>query len=37
MNENRRGTLFVKVDVVVPKFIEPADAETLRQLKAKYG
>jgi DnaJ-class molecular chaperone len=37
MNENRRGTLFVKVDVVVPKFIEPEDAETLRQLKAKYG
>lgn len=37
MNENRRGTLFVKVDVVVPKFIEPDDVETLRQLKAKYG
>jgi molecular chaperone DnaJ len=37
MNENRRGTLFVKVDVIVPKFIEPQDVETLRQLKAKYG
>ena len=37
MNENRRGTLFVKVDVIVPKFIEPEDADTLRQLKAKYG
>jgi curved DNA-binding protein len=37
MNENRRGNLYVKIDVVVPKFIDLQDAETLRQLKAKYS
>jgi curved DNA-binding protein len=37
MNENRRGNLYVKIDVVVPKFIDLQDSETLRQLKTRYG
>jgi DnaJ-class molecular chaperone len=37
MHEPRRGNLYVKIDVVVPKVIDYEDAETLRQLKAKYG
>jgi curved DNA-binding protein len=37
MNENRRGNLYVKIDVVVPKFVDLQDAEILRHLKAKYG
>jgi curved DNA-binding protein len=37
MHEHRRGNLYVKIDVVVPKFVDYEDTETLRQLKAKYG
>jgi len=37
MHEHRRGNLYVKIDVVVPKSIDYEDTETLRQLKAKYG
>jgi curved DNA-binding protein len=37
MNEHRRGNLYVKIDVVVPKLVDHQDAETLRQLKVKYG
>jgi curved DNA-binding protein len=37
MHEHRRGNLYVKIDVVVPKSIDYEDAEILRQLKAKYG
>ena len=37
MHEHRRGNLYVKIDVVVPKSIDYEDTEILRQLKAKYG
>jgi len=37
MHEHRRGNLYVKIDVIVPKSIDYEDTETLRQLKAKYG
>jgi curved DNA-binding protein len=37
MNAHRRGNLYVKIDVVVPKSIDQQDVDVIRLLKAKYG
>ena len=37
MNSNRRGNLYVKINVTVPTSIDSEDTEVLQKLKAKYG